>query len=157
MGPVRPIFLWLFAAAAAYWDLRYRMIPNRLILLALAGGLAVNAGLGWHALCGGMVGFCAGLMILLPAFMLRMVGGGDVKSLAVIGLLTGPRLLWWSFLTGAAAGGALAFMVLAARSLRFHRKRAPRSAGEAPGDDGRLTLPYAAILAAASAAAATWL
>jgi Flp pilus assembly protein protease CpaA len=151
MGPIRLSFLWLFAVAAAYLDLRYRKVPNWLILCALSGGVIISSGGGWSDLRYSLCGFILGLLLLLPAFVLHMVGGGDVKSLAVIGLLVGPHLLWVSFLVGAAVGGMLALVILAAR----YRPRIRRSpVGERrliPQKVGALTLPYAGILSVCAA------
>jgi prepilin peptidase CpaA len=82
-----------------------------------------------------------GLLLLLPAFLLGMVGGGDVKSLAVAGIFTGPHLLWVSFLRGAAIGGLAGLTVLAAR-----RYRPPAGGKQESGEGTAWTLPYAGIL-----------
>jgi Flp pilus assembly protein protease CpaA len=151
MGPIRLSFLWLFAAVAAYFDLRYRRVPNWLVLCALSCGMIISSAGGWSDLRYGLCGFALGLLLLLPAFILHMVGGGDVKSLAVIGLFVGPHLLWVSFLLGAAVGGILALVILAVRYLprircssggerRFIRRKA-----------GACTLPYAGILSVCAA------
>lgn len=156
MGPIKLSFLWLFAAIAAYEDLRYRKVPNWLILCASAGGVIICACGGWTDLRNGLTGFFLGLVLLLPAFTLQMVGGGDVKSLAVIGLFTGPELLWVSFLRGAAAGGLLALPLLAARRLRRPEGSTGGRPRISPARAGVWTLPYAGILALCAAASALW-
>jgi prepilin peptidase CpaA len=147
------IFLWAFAAAVAYSDLRYRRVSNRFILAAMAAALALAACGGWDTLRCGFAGLFLGFLLLLPAFILRMVGGGDVKSLAVIGLIAGPGLLWTSFLCGAAAGGLAAVALIAARRLR----RANGGAGGMPARAGSPTLPYAAILSLSAAICALFI
>lgn len=151
MGPIGLSFLWLFAVSAAYFDLRYRKVPNWLILFALSAGLTVSAGGGWSGLRQGLCGFFMGLLLLMPAFVLHMVGGGDVKSLAVIGLFVGPHLLWPSFLLGAAVGGILALTVLAARYLPWTRRLSGRERRFMRPGSGVWTLPYAAILSLSAA------
>lgn len=150
MGPARIVLLWLFAAAAAYTDLRYRRVPNPLILVAAAAGIFLAAYGGLCSLRSGLSGMLLGFALLLPAFVLHMVGGGDVKSLAVIGLIAGPGLLWVSFLCGAAAGGLAAIALLAAR----RRRRNGRRRGEAEPEARAWTLPYAGILSIAAALSA---
>jgi prepilin peptidase CpaA len=150
MWTARLIFLWLFAAAAVSTDLRYRRVPNRLILCAAAGGLALSAAGGWGSLCMGLTGMVLGFLLLFPAFLLHMVGGGDVKSLAVIGLVAGPGLLWVSFLRGAAAGGLAAVVILAVRRWRHSR----RGRVEEQGKAAAWTLPYAGILSLSAALSA---
>ena len=137
MWAARLALLWSFALCATYHDLRYRRVPNRLVLAAAAAGGVLSAAGGWSSLCAGLSGMALGLGMLLPFFLLRMVGGGDVKTLAVIGMATGPRLLCISFACGAAAGGAAALCAIAAG---------------ARGEGGRARgLPYAAILSLCAA------
>ena len=66
-------------------------MPNWLnLLILLAGvGLAVQGTLlvgPWMSLAGVAVGFT----LLVPAFAIRALGGGDVKLLAAVGAWTGP-------------------------------------------------------------------
>ncbi len=146
----RLVFLWLFAAAVVCTDLRHRRVPNRLILSAAAGGAVLAAAGGLASLRTGLAGMALGFMLLFPPFLLRMVGGGDVKSLAVVGLAAGPGLLWVSFLCGTAAGGAAALVILGMRRWRRGRKRPD---GRRDGATAR-TLPYAGILCASAAVSA---
>lgn len=145
LGLVRFLSFWAFAAAAAYQDIRYRRVPNRLVAAGMACGLACAACAGWKAVLSGLGGLLLGLCILYPAFALHCVGGGDVKCLAVVGAFTGPRLLWVSFLCGALAGGAAAIVLLLARF--FLRRRSVKAEGRAKA--GR-TLPYAAFMVLAA-------
>lgn len=152
MWMAKLLLLWTFAAAVLYTDLRYRRVSNRLILIAAIGGLALAAGGGWDSLRTSILGMCLGFLLLFPAFILHMVGGGDVKSLAVIGLLAGPGLLLISFMIGAAAGGLAAAFVLAVRRCR-NRRRRDKEGGGGPA----WTLPYAGILSLAASLSALFL
>ncbi len=154
MWTVRLVHLWVFAAAAAYHDLRYRRVPNALVLAAAAAGCALSAAGGWGGCRAALCGMALGLALLFPAFLLGMVGGGDVKSLAVIGIVAGPGLLWVSFLRGAAAGGLAAAVLLAARRRRRGRKGAGDDGREGPGAGPAWTLPYAGILSLCAAVSA---
>ena len=140
MSTLNTLALSAFAVAASYYDLRYRRVPNPLVLAFLAGGCALAATGGWSAVGHGLRGMLLGMVVLLPAFLLRMVGGGDVKSLAVIGLFVGPTLLWPAFILGASAAGIAAVALIAARRLR--RRREPGI----EANPGRGTIPYAAFL-----------
>jgi len=153
MWTARIILLWAFAVCAAYYDLRYRRIPNRLILTAAAGGTVLAAAGGWSALRSGLGGMALGLALLFPFFLMRMVGGGDVKTLAVTGIVTGPGLLWFSFACGVAVGGAVAVLLLAAG----HGRRAGGAAGSPGGTTSSWTLPYAGILSMCAAVSALFL
>ena len=60
-----------------------------------------------------------GLLLFLPLFALRAMGGGDVKLLAAFGAWLGPVLVFWVAVYGAIAGGVLALLlVLWRRRLR---------------------------------------
>jgi prepilin peptidase CpaA len=140
--------LCVFAATAIYYDLRHRRVPNLLVLAFLAGGCALLACGGWSALGRGLQGMLCGFLVLLPAFFLRMVGGGDVKSLAVIGLLAGPGLLWPAFLLGSSAAGVAGIVSIGARRVR-RRVKARGHVGSKTG-----TIPYAAFLSISAVACA---
>jgi prepilin peptidase CpaA len=97
---------------ACLTDVRSRRIPNVLTFGASGAGMVAHVvmgglpGLGWSA--GGWV---VGLVLLLPLFLLRGMGGGDVKLMAAFGAWVGPRLVAWTGLYGAIAGGVLALVV----------------------------------------------
>jgi prepilin peptidase CpaA len=56
----------------------------------------------------GAAGWLVGLLLLLPLFALRGLGGGDVKLMAAFGAWLGPGLVLWAAGYGAIAGGVLA-------------------------------------------------
>ena len=81
----------------------------------LAGLLACLAAGSFASLREGLAGTLLGAAIMLPLFLLRMVGGGDVKFLAAAGSVVGWRLLMPSFLLGALIGGAAGILLLLKR------------------------------------------
>src|SRR5947209_11249935 len=97
MSPILvPLIAAAMAGVAAYTDLRSRRIPNWLTLSAAVIGLGLNLALGGAA--GGLtavLGLGLGLAMLLPFYLLRAVGAGDVKLLAALGALLGPTALVW--------------------------------------------------------------
>lgn len=140
-GPVKVFLLWMLALSASYFDFRWRKVPNPLILAGTVCGVAAAAWGGTSDLLRGTYGFLLGAALLLPFFLLGGVGGGDVKSLAVIGLFTGPSLLLASFFWGACAGGGLAVLHLLAGRMTQKEGGSLR-----PGKAVHATLPYAGIL-----------
>jgi prepilin peptidase CpaA len=107
-------------AAAAATDTATRRIPNALTFGATAVAVAFAAatggvqGIGWS-----VAGCMVGLLLFLPLFALRAMGGGDVKLLAALGAWLGPVLVFWVAVYGAIAGGVLALLlVLWRRRLR---------------------------------------
>jgi len=100
------------ALAACLTDVRTRRIPNVLTLGAAAGacGYHLAAG-GWSGLGTALAGWGVGLLMFLPLFALRGMGGGDVKLLAALGAWLGPGLTVWLGLFTALAGGPIALIV----------------------------------------------
>ncbi|WP_447927059.1 prepilin peptidase [Vreelandella sp. EE27] len=85
------LFLWVLAVA--YMDLRKRQIANRLVypfLLLAAGWLAVTGesliGVAWPQALFGVGG---ALLLAIPGHVKGVLGGGDVKLLAALGLCLG--------------------------------------------------------------------
>lgn len=147
MGPAKAVVFWLIAITASLFDLRHRRVPNLLILAGIIAGTAFSAIQGWPGLLRGTAGFLLGTALLFPFFLLGGVGGGDVKSLALIGLFAGPNLLIPAFMCGACLGGCVSALAVVHRRIRVSRS--------VPGSGSvqdRFTLPYAGVLFVAAAA-----
>lgn len=101
------------SAWAVREDLLSRRIPNRLTGSMLFVSLALQfIWGGWRALGVAALGVPVGLVMLLPLYMLRATGAGDVKLLAASGAVLGP---YWVVLAGAytlIAGGILGAVYL---------------------------------------------
>src|SRR5262249_48821962 len=108
------------AAVITYYDVRYRRIPNRLVLAALVGGVAVNTVVGgWSGMRASLVGcaFAFGLMLVMHFF--GAMGAGDVKLFAAIGAIIGMRLVLATFSVVLITGAVLAvFSMLRAGTAR---------------------------------------
>ena len=94
-------------AVATYYDLRWRVIPNWLIVtyLLLALPIVVLSGGLWLHLGSAVLVFVA---LALLANVVGGIGGGDVKLIAGIILLFGPLLgiwVWMSSLALSCLGG----------------------------------------------------
>jgi prepilin peptidase CpaA len=124
------VSLAVVLGVAAASDLRSRRIPNILVLCGLAAGLFFQAvapeGHGllarWFGSVGllqGLYGVLVGLAIFLPFYMLRTLGAGDVKLLAMLGAWFGPHPMVGVAIFTMVCGGLLALSVaLWTRSLR---------------------------------------
>ena len=171
---------WL--AIAVWFDIRQRRIPNLVVLNGVVWGLVLQTlaqpggglfafwwgGIGpWQAL----LGLGAGLALFMPLYLLRAVGAGDVKLLAMVGVWLGPQLLLNATLLILLAGGALAIVVMvASRSSRrvltnvrvilttalVGAQAGKLAALDAPAPGGT-RLPYALAIAVGTLAQVGWL
>jgi len=103
-------------AIAAVVDLRTRRVPNWLTFGTAAAGLAMAAAhIDSVGVAGAFEGLLVGLLLMLPGHVMGKTGAGDVKLLAAVGTLLGPRLTVMAFLYTALVGGVLAVVVAVQR------------------------------------------
>jgi prepilin peptidase CpaA len=113
------VILGAYLLMAAWCDARHRRIPNSLVLsgalLAILLHTALPAGDGFLAYWPGglgpwkaLGGLAFGFLALLPLYVLRGMGAGDVKLLAMLGAFLGPVHFWGALLFALLAGGLLA-------------------------------------------------
>jgi len=145
MGPTLPplpvpnwIVLATLLALAVWQDLAHRRIPNRLLWRCACAGLVLAMlprGIGLaSALAAALMAGAA----FAPLYLLRQMGGGDLKLMTTTGLLMGMPRIPALCLSVAIAGGLLALWWL------WHARR------HAPA--GRTQrMPYAVAVAAGSA------
>ncbi|MGY1695430.1 MULTISPECIES: prepilin peptidase [unclassified Geodermatophilus] len=151
-GPTAELPAWLWLATAgvllAVVDLRERLLPNRVVLPALAGGaallcLAAVAGGAWDALLRAVLAAAALFAVYLTmALVSPGLGMGDVKLAALLGLYLG-WLGWPAVVLGALAG----FVLQAVVALALLATRRIGLRGELPF--GPAMLAGAALVAAA--------
>lgn len=111
------LVLAALVCVAAFYDLRYRRIPNWLCLTGLLLGLALNAFLPeWGGWPGSLLGASLALLIYFPLYLLRGMGAGDVKLMAAVGALVGWKFWLVIFFLTAAVGGVAAMALLVSRS-----------------------------------------
>ena len=104
------------AGTSALVDLRIRRVPNALTLGIAALGVALaTSGHGTVSLWAALAGCAVGLLAMLPAYLIGATGGGDVKLVAAMGTMLGPRGVLFAVLYSAIAGGLLALLVAARR------------------------------------------
>ncbi|MFT6348874.1 MAG: prepilin peptidase CpaA [Psychromonas sp.] len=98
------IILLIFLIAL-YFDLRYQRIPNWLCAAALIIGFTVQFYFSeWAGLLSAFLGAGLALLILFPAFALKMLGAGDVKLMIAIGSFLDIKFLLWSIIYAVIAG-----------------------------------------------------
>jgi prepilin peptidase CpaA len=107
------ILLGILTLVAAGFDIRYRRIPNWLVLTGIIAGFAWNLySSGWSGLGHAAEGFGLGFALYFPLYLLRARGAGDVKLLAAVGAITGPMNCFWVCLLTAILGGVIAMVML---------------------------------------------
>lgn len=133
---------------AAYYDCRWRRIPNWLTYPAAAVAIVARLALGGPVVAAqGAVGLASALVIMAVLFAGGIMGGGDVKLAAALGGWIGwqaiPRALFYMALLGA----GLSLVMVAAT-------RRARSMGGAGDDEEvprverrRMTVPYGVAIA----------
>jgi prepilin peptidase CpaA len=101
---------------ASVVDVRTRRIPNVLTFGAALAGIAAHAALqGFGGALAAVSGWVVGTLLFLPFFLLRGMGGGDVKLLAALGAWIGPQEAVFLALYSLIAGGVLGLAVALAR------------------------------------------
>ena len=110
--------LLLFLAGAVITDLRARIIPNALVLAGALSGILLAGlqpeGIGILRALGGLA---LGLAIFLPLYLLRAMGAGDVKLMAMTGTFLGYAAIAEAALWVLLMGGALALVFALRRSV----------------------------------------
>ena len=108
--------LVLMVAIAAVYDVRFRRIPNWLVLTGLVLGLGLNSYLfQWTGARASLLGICLAFGIYFPLYMLRGMGAGDVKLMAAVGAIVGAANWFGIFVASALLGGMVAMILLLAR------------------------------------------
>jgi prepilin peptidase CpaA len=143
---------------AAWTDLRRREIPNWLTLGGMLAGLALHGWLrGWEGLKFSAAGLGLAALIFIPLFIMRWLGGGDVKLMGAVGALAGAQNLFVIFVLDAILGGAVALVLVIVRGrlLRTLRNiprmfRFERDSELEAGGEKSMGLPRAVTIAAAT-------
>jgi len=106
LSPWLRALLALFSLAAGVTDWRRRLIPNYITIPALAAGFLLQTA--QHGLAGlkdASLGMAAAAAITIPLYLLRGLGGGDVKMMAAAGAIAGPLNFLYLFVLNAVIGG----------------------------------------------------
>ena len=117
LAPMFALLTW-----AAVHDVRTRRIPNLLNLVLFLTGLAVSvAGMSWVGPAHAGLGALAGFGLTLPLFLIRAVGGGDVKVMTALGVWLGPVGILYVFL----ARAVIALPIVVGQAAAQGRLRVP--------------------------------
>ena len=122
--------LVLLLITASIFDLRFRRVPNQLVLLGLFLGVLISFIPGVSiGLVSAMLGFLLALTLLFPAYFFGWLGAGDVKLFGLVGFYLGPARVVDALLFISLTGGALALLSLTVdKFLKKHIDGSPISA-----------------------------
>lgn len=103
--------LILLAIVISYYDVRYRRIPNVIVLATLISGLIINIIFGGATGALASLGGCVfGFALMLGFHIFGAMGAGDVKLFAAVGSVIGAQLVLPTFVIVVLTGGALALI-----------------------------------------------
>src|SRR5688572_24627718 len=134
LSPRTGVLMGLLLIAAVI-DVRTSRIPNWLVFGGALYALAYNAISPLYARDIGILfalgGLAVGLVALLPAYLFRVMGAGDVKLMAMVGAFLGASATVGAVLTTLVTGGvlAIALSVRLGRLVRMLRNVAAVSRG----------------------------
>lgn len=110
--------LMLLLVVAAVSDCRSHRIPNRLVLAGLLFGVLYNTAFPASPrdnLLFPLAGIGLGLFLFLPFYLLRVMGAGDVKLMAMVGAFLGPGETFYVMLASMVVAGVLAVCYVLAK------------------------------------------
>ena len=92
-----------------YYDVRYRRIPNVLVLATLVAGISINIGFsGWPGMLSSLQGFALAFVPMLLMHIFGALGAGDVKLFGAVGAVLGVSLVPLAFVVVVMLGAVLA-------------------------------------------------
>jgi prepilin peptidase CpaA len=124
-APVAIICLAVVLLAAVVFDLRWRRIPNKLVLSGMVLALSLHVlalGQGTRPLAGesvwsALAGLAMGLALMLPPYLMRAMGAGDVKLMAMVGAFVGAPTVVTAVIYTLLAGGLLSLVFMLGRGV----------------------------------------
>ena len=141
LSVTRQLVLTVLLVGAMFYDLRYRIVPNLLIVISMVAGVVLGV----------MEGIDVCLKTVLLALLISYpfyfgyekgwMGGGDVKLVTAISILAGEQLAKTFFLAGTMGGGVVSLVGLLTSSVKS--KTNNTTDGKQP-----VVVPYAAAYAA---------
>jgi prepilin peptidase CpaA len=175
---IATICLAVVVLAAVVFDLRWRRVPNKLVLLGMVLAmllhmLALSQGtrpLAGESVWSALAGLAVGLALMLPLYLIRAMGAGDVKLMAMVGAFVGTTAVVNAAVYTLLAGGLLALIFMFSRgvaaqtfsNLRYLltdwmvRVGSSQGAEFAPLVKTAARLPYAVAIASGTAASLLW-
>jgi prepilin peptidase CpaA len=97
------------AFVVIYFDVRYRRIPNVVVIATLVAGVVVNAAIGsWQGLLVSAEGFALAFVPMLLMHLFGAMGAGDVKLSGAVGSVLGVGMVPFALIIIVMMGAVLA-------------------------------------------------
>jgi prepilin peptidase CpaA len=111
--------LIILLSICLFTDIKSRKIYNNVLLPVLFLALILQVFLhGWIGLFSSFLGLIVGFAILLIPYMMKGMGAGDVKLMAVIGAIQGPLFILTTAVYMAVIGGVVASLLILYRLIK---------------------------------------
>ncbi|MFN1550510.1 A24 family peptidase [Vibrio natriegens] len=107
------LVIWLLLFSIGVSDAQRHLIPNKLVLALLScvvASLVIQQDIVWWL---HVKGFLTTFIVCFCLYLMRVMAGGDVKLLAVIGLWIGNETMWQATPYIVLAGGVIGAFFLA--------------------------------------------
>lgn len=103
------ILLAPLAIFVIYYDVRYRRIPNLIVLATLIAGISINIGFnGVQGMISSLEGFALAFFPMLLMHIFGAMGAGDVKLFGAVGAVLGVSQVPLAFVVVVMLGAVLA-------------------------------------------------
>ena len=111
------LFCVVFALGAVFFDCKWEKVPNLWIIAGLQISMAEHlSGEVIQGLGSAVIRFWGGIFLVLflffPLFLGKMIGTGDIKVLAVLGSVLGPRKILFCIVTAFLLGAVESLFLL---------------------------------------------
>ncbi|MCI2257071.1 prepilin peptidase [Domibacillus sp. PGB-M46] len=111
------LFLLVILLICVITDVRSGKIYNKVIYPGLLAAFLFHFTVdGWEGISYSFIGFLIGFVLLLIPYMMKGMGAGDVKLLALVGALKGGTFVFESFIYMALIGGVISLFIILIRS-----------------------------------------
>ena len=120
------LFCIVFTMGAVLFDCKWEKVPNLWIIAGLQISMAEHlSGEVIQGLGSAVIRFWGGIFLVLflffPLFLGKMIGTGDIKVLAVLGSVLGPRKILFAVTGG--SGSYISFSIFSGHTLNDHFHR----------------------------------
>jgi len=126
-APLSPtgIVIAVTLCTSTVFDLVFRRIPNLLLFFSLLALIVIASLSGFYELLRLLVGALFGIVLILPAYLCRSMGAGDVKLVGVVGAAVGALHVPSILLSTILIGGLISSVFLLSKNQKLKESGIP--------------------------------